>query len=526
VTPRYEPSTQTPRQQTPGDELRRVPAGTGSGTPNRPGAVRPSPSDPAPAPAATGSRATTPRIPHPVYSTVAAAVASHTANGDVLNASGSNGVLQQVNASRIFMRGINNRPLPPGVVTIHQNGNLTVKTTNGAQFYVRKTGSLASVVLRSGTVNFRPSGGISAVRTPATDILRGVHGERIVVARRPDHSTLVSTGPGRGFIERAAAIGNRAAVQRTYVAPGRLYTRAYMGYSYRGLALRRFLHPAYHSPAYYRWARHPWASTIFYRWSWFGEAWCGYYGAYFQPYYTYPDAGAWLTDYVLAQTLSDGYSMESQAQPMAGYDADVSDLPPDEELYAAGDSIITPDVKAALAEEIDQQLKEEEEAASGPEAVSAEELGAVLKPGRLFVASSVLDVQTPDQRSCELTPGDILRLITPPAGDATVAGLDVIASKRRDCPAGTRVEVSLQDLADMLNDMRAQLDAGLELLRNSASTGGLPFAPSEAISDEPKPAIPGLAPAPIADAAALLDAQRQAAGAIEAAAVQALPIER
>ena len=170
------------------------------------------------------------------------------------------------------------------------------------------------------------------------------------------------------------------------------------------------------------------------------------------------------------------------------------------------------------------ELKEEEQSASGPEAVSAEELGAALKPGRLFVVSSVLDVQTPDQRSCELTPGDILRLMAVPADGANVAGVDVIASKRRDCPAGTRVEVPIQDLADMLNDMRARIDAGLELLRKSATEGGLPFASSEGISDQPTPALPGAAPAPIADAAALLDAQRQAAGAIEAAAVQALPI--
>jgi hypothetical protein len=334
----------------------------------------------------------------------------------------------------------------------------------------------------------------------------------------------VSTAPGRGFIERAGVIGNRPIVQRTYISTGRMVKRLFVPYQYRGIALRRYVPPVYYSPAFYRWTLRPWPQPIFYAWSWFGAPWCGHYSGYFQPYSTYPDATAWLTDYFLAETLSDGYAMENQAEPLAGYDNGWADIPPDDELYAADDWLITPEVKTAIGEEIGRQIQEEAAASGAPD--SAAELAAALKPGRLFVVSSVLDVTTPDQRSCELTPGDILRLSAAPAADATIATLGVLASKRRDCPAGTLVNVRIQDLAEMLNNMRAQLDAGLEQLRNSGNTSGLPFAPPEATSDPPRPAIPGLTTAPESGDAALLDKERKAAGEVETSAVQAMPIER
>ncbi len=421
------------------------------------------------------------------------------------------------------MRGINNRPLPPGVVTVHPDGNLTVKTAAGAQLYVRKTGSLASVISHDRTVDFRPDGRISAIRTAATEIRRGVHGERTIVTRRRDRSMIVSTGPGRGFIERAAIIGNQPIIQRTYVSSGRLARRLFVQYPYRGQEYSRYVHPVYYPPPFYQWTLRPWPQPIFYAWSWFGEPWCGRYSSYFQPYSTYPDATSWLTDYILADTLSDGYAMEDQTGA-SGY-GDWTDPLPDDELYAADDWLITPEVKAAIAEEIERQIREEQALASGAPA-SAEELSSVLKPGRLFVVSSVLDVTTSDQRSCELTPGDILRLDSAPAEGSTMAGLGVLASKRRDCPAGSLVYVSLKDLAEMLNSMRARLDAGLEQLRNSGNTSGLPFAPPEANSEPPRPAMPGLEAAPEPNAAALVEEQRRAAGALETSAAEAIPIDQ
>jgi hypothetical protein len=431
-------------------------------------------------------------------------------------------VLQQLNAARVSMRGINARPLPGGAVTVLRDGNVAVRTAAGAQLQVRKTGSLASVAVRDRRLEFRPDGRVSRVITPATDIARGVHGERVVTARRPDRRIMVSTAPGRGFIERPIIIGGRPIIQQTHVSSGRLVLRSFAGYRYRGLEFRRYIHPFFQPAAFYSWAMRPWQQPIFYAWPWFGSPWCGHYSGYFQPYSMYPDAASWLTDYVMSETLAEGYAMESQAEPLEGLDSGWAGFPPDDELYGADDWLITPEVKAAIAEEITRQLEEERDVAAGG-SESREELAAALTPGRLFVVSGVLDVTTQDERSCELTPGDVLRLSAAPPEDAATAALGVLASKRRDCPAGTMVNVRLTDLADMLNNMRALLDAGLEQLRNSGNTGGLPFAPAETLAEPPRPGMEGLPSTPEPNAAALLDEQRRAAAAIEKSAAQEIP---
>ena len=132
------------------------------------------------------------------------------------------------------MRGINSRPIPSGAVTVHPNGNLTVATASGRSYGLRADGTVASLASQGRSVNFRPDGRVAAVHTPALDIQRGVHGERIVRSVRPDHSVLVSTGRSNGFLERNVVVGNRTIIQRTYVVNGVVFSRAYVGYPFRG----------------------------------------------------------------------------------------------------------------------------------------------------------------------------------------------------------------------------------------------------------------------------------------------------
>ena len=139
----------------------------------------------------------------------------------------------------------------------------------------------------------------------------------------------------------------------------------------------------------------------------------------------------------------------------------------------------------------------------------------------MFVVSSDLDVTTPDQQVCSVSPGDVLRLEIPPADDAVLADLRVASSKRADCPAGTLISVSLQDLQEMQNTFRAGIDSGLGALRSNQGQGGLPSAPTDAVAPPPRPAMAGLPAKPHEDVAALLEAQHREAAKTEQGVLQA-----
>ncbi len=415
------------------------------------------------------------------------------------------------------MRGVNQKPLPAGVVTNHSNGGLTVKTAGGNNYTVRANGTLRAYSSGAQTVNFRSNGRVAAIHRPEIDIRRGA-GQRTIVSRRPDKSVLVSTGPHRGYLERTVAAGNRTIVQRTYISGGRTFTRAYLGYSYGGYFLPHYV-PAWYYPAeFYGWAYYGWASPVAYAWGWAGQPWYGFYSSYLTPYAAYPSGFAWLTDYVLSQTLADAYADRMQS------DGDEAALDPngadgDDTLYAPADTPITPEVKDQIAAEVQHQIAYESAVVSGAAQPTVGEFPASLQPNHVFVVANILDVATPDEQSCSLTAGDILRLeATPPEGSGT-ADLRVASSHRHDCPVGTVVTISLFDLQEMQNSLRGQLDAGLQQLRQSQGQGGLPAAPASSMSAIVSPPVPP--PDPDPNVAAQLDAQQQEASRTETAAVQA-----
>jgi hypothetical protein len=121
---------------------------------------------------------------------------------------------------------------------------------------------------------------------------------------------------------------------------------------------------------------------------------------------------------------------------------------------------------------------------------SKEELPSALRSvGRVFVVSDSLDVTTSDQRSCGLQAGDILRLATTPADGTGITELRVASSKKMDCPAGVQVTVSLQDLQDMQDNFREQIEQGLGVLQAMQGQNGLPAAPSDAVQIPPRPTL-------------------------------------
>jgi hypothetical protein len=438
--------------------------------------------------------------------------------GSSLTPVGSQSVLRQVNGARSGLTGLNKRPIPQGQVSVHANHSLTVTAANGRKFDLRANGTLAGYSAHGQTASFRGNGHLASAHTSSMDITRGARGQRTVVSVRPDHSRLVSTGRHSGYLQRSVVHHGRTFNQRTYVQGGHRVTRDYASYRYHGLLLDDYVPLYYYDPDFYGWAYYPWGVPGMYAWGWEGSPWFAFYAGFFSPWASYPSGAYWLTDYFLGQTLADGYQMDEQQE--SGYAGQDAPQAGDDEAYAQADSPITPELKQAIAEEVQQQLAYENAAAAKPDqAPSLDGLSQVLVPNHIFLVDQVLNTATTDGQQCGLSVGDVLRLVAaPPEGTAT-AELTVASSRRADCPAGVVVNLSLEDLQEMQNNFRAQLDSGLQTLHAQQGKGGLPAAPYAAIAPPPRPVDEP--PADTENVQALLDAQQQQANQTETSVTQA-----
>jgi hypothetical protein len=249
---------------------------------------------------------------------------------------------------------------------------------------------------------------------------------------------------------------------------------------------------------------------------------------YFVAYPGYPGAAYWLTDYYLGQTLSAAAQEDADAQASgdgsdmsADGSSDSDDSDTTDMLRAVDNTPITPEIKAAIAEEVKQQIAYDNTAANdgNADAIHGELPAALRVVGHVFVVSDSLDVTTSDQRSCGLQAGDILRLAVTPADGAGIAELRVASSKKMDCPAGAQVTVSLQDLQDMQDNFREQVEQGLGVLQATQGQHGLPTAPADAVLIPPRPSLTEAAKTTSSlsgtEALGLLETQEQEANALE-----------
>jgi hypothetical protein len=422
------------------------------------------------------------------------------------------------------MTGINRKPLPAGEVTVHSNGRMTLKAEGGRQYGLRSNGTLASYRDREKTVSFDKRGKISSIRASNVDVFRGAYGQRTIVSRAADGSKIVSTGPHSGYVERSVVANNSTFIQRTTVVNQRAYTSTFVTTSHGGLVVAGFVPPVFFAPGFYGWAYYPWAAPISFRWGWFGAPWSIGPNPYFVASPLYPSASLWLTDYMIADTLANAYALGNDALPSDGDggtdDSAAADLTADDNsesiqpdaIHADATTPITPEIKAEIAEEVKQELANDNAAAANSSQVSFNVLPAVLRtPNHVFVVSSDLDVTTADLQICAMQAGDTLQLLAAPESDAGIVQLRVTSSKRMDCPAGALVSVSRQDLQDMQNSFQARVEAGLEKLRNDNGLGGLPAAPAEAVAAPPRPAVEGLTTvSPVATSAAIDQLRKQA----------------
>jgi hypothetical protein len=370
------------------------------------------------------------------------------------------------------------------------------------------------------SATFRPGGRVATIHANGMTINHGLRGGRTIVAER-NGRTIVSTGSRGGYVQRPYLNrGGRAYYQRTYVVGGRSYARVYRGYDYRGVRYYGYAPGYYYHPSFYGWAYNPWVAPVYYgpaAWGWVGTPWFGFYGGFFTPYPVYATASLWLTDYLIAADLQAAYQARLDAN--AGQaPADNYVAPPSGGPAASNQTPLTPEVKQAIADEVQQQLAAEKAAAANPQAAptSAQVPDALNPAERVFVVATNLDVTAADSgQECSLTPGDVVMRLSDTPDDNQNVTASVQSSKRGDCATGQTVVIGVQDLQEMHNQFREQLDSGLKTLADKGGTGGLPKAPDTATTNGEVPPPP-----PDSVVADQLQAQQQQADQTEAQAVQ------
>ncbi len=374
---------------------------------------------------------------------------------------------------------------------------------------------IQNVQLSSGpaTVSRRPGGGVATIQTKGMTITHPLRGPTTVVAER-NGRTIVATGRQGGYVQREYLNRNgRSYVQRTYVVGGRTYVSVYRKYSYGGYGFYGYAPAYYYHPVFYGWAYNPWAAPVVYgpaAWGWAGAPWYGYYGGYFAPYPAYASASQWLTDYMLAANLQAAYAANAEAQA-ATANAAGAPAAGDAAATASRQTQLSPEVKQMIAEEVKQQLAAAQSSATSKGAVpTGDQLPDALNPAeRIFVVSSHLDVTNKDGKECGLAPGDVVMRMTDSPDANQLVSASVQSSKKADCAAGQTVAIGVQDLQEMHNQFRQQLDSGLQTLAANAGKGGLPQAPDTTT-------VSGEVPAPTPDSAAaaqLANTQREAEAA-------------
>lgn len=338
-----------------------------------------------------------------------------------------------------------------------------------------------------------------------------LHGGREVRVERADHSRIYAEHGGRGYVQHPYMYRGREFGHRTYYDHGRYYDRYYRRYGYHGVFLDVYAPARYWGAGFYGWAYNPWAVPVAYAWGWGAAPWYGYYGAYFAPYPVYPSAAFWLTDYMISQSLQAAYVAQAAAAAAS------------QQAAADQAAMMTPEVKAMVADEVKRELAlENQEAAQNAQSQDIDPassgIARMLSDGQphVFVTGASLDLVNAAGTECAVSQGDILEVATAPAPDAQAATAVVLASKGgNECRRSDNVTVALNDLQDMQNHMRETIDQGLGDLQSKQGQGGLPQAPASAQAAPTQAAFASGAPGPDTTAGNQIAEQSQAADQAE-----------
>jgi hypothetical protein len=185
-------------------------------------------------------------------------------------------------------------------------------------------------------------------------------------------------------------------------------------------------------------------------------------------------------------------------------------LPP-EPAVASGAAPITDDVKNKVADEVQAQIAQEAHEAD----ISARNLEP--KPGaggvveelatpvqHVFVVSSDLDLVDENGRRCMISEADVVQVLAAAdAASGTAPGIVLSSKGGAECAQSAKVDISVSDLQEMQNHMRATIDEGL------ANT-------PKGQSEQPvAPAFAQAAPPPDPNAKAEIENQKAIAASVE-----------
>ena len=373
------------------------------------------------------------------------------------------------------------------------NGGTKTVRANGSSVERNRSGRVSTVTTSKGaTAKMDAHGRVASIHTAkGTTVNRGPHGERRVEHVGKNGTRVVSYGHGRGYAEHRYSRGGHEYARRTYYRGGHYYGRAYRGYYYHGYGYYHYYPGYYYGPAYYGWAYNPWASPVAYSWGWYGSPWYQPYGYYFAPYPVYPSAAFWLTDYMVAATLQASAEAAAEGKNESGRPKFVLasahfNNDPDE-----NPTVLTPEVKQMIAEEVKAQLAADKAAAAaqgsgGGNSGGGDEVPPSLDPKhRVFLVSAAIAPALGDG-TCALTAGDVIkRTEDTPDGDNTVSTV-VLASKKEDCEVGSAPRVATTDLEEMHDQFRQQLEDGLKSLGENQGKGGIPKGPAPTTKPNPE----------------------------------------
>ncbi len=386
---------------------------------------------------------------------------------------------------------------PVGSTTkVLPNGHKEIATPDGTKIQTNAAGKATSISKPDGTTaHLNPTTGkVTSIRKvgpdgSVTNLHNSPTGVRRVETMRKDSygSTVHVVSRGNVHYQEKDLVRRPGYVQRTYVTNNRTTVVIYHNTTYLGYAYPVYVDPYYYGPAYYGWYASPWVTPVPYGWGAYPGY--GFYGAYFAPAPVYSSPDVWMADYILAENLKAAYA----AQQAAAADAEAQ---ASAEPQAAPPAPISPDVRAAYVQEVQQQIKAQQAQASGQAQVNPVP-GALSPENATFQAFSEAEAEN-DGEVCALTGGDFVhREENTPDAKNTVAVTvtDISRNSPSHCPAHSRVRISVDTLQEWYNSQQEILQAGMEKLNSMAGKDGFPAPPAMAkvtnpngqgIADDPK----------------------------------------
>ena len=408
----------------------------------------------------------------------------------------------------------------PGVATNRSTGHVGEEAHGASPISVRDIETRPSLA-RSGESRAE-NGSVIRTRTDGSraeihdarngiDIHYGPNGARRIVQERSDHSRVFAEH-GAGYVQHPYVFRGTELAHRTYWEHGHEFAHFYSRSVYHGVPLEVYAPARFYSVGFYGWAHTAWPVSVHYTWEWRGSPWYRTYNHYFVPYPVYDNATYWLTDYVIAASLEAAYAAQVRAQMAAG------DAP-----------ALSPDVKAAIADEVGFELQQEA-AAARANAADPQDLpdnggiSTLLTDGNshVFLAGSNLDIADGSGNECTISTGDVVQVRAAPAPGAQAVNATVLASKGgNECAPGMMIRVGLPDLQEMQNYMHQTVDQGMADLQGRQGTSNLPAAPASAQGAPVSAGFAVGAPPPDVNVQAEINAQGAVADQAERAAVVA-----